>query len=262
VGEARLAYDLAGQGAPLVLVHAGIADRRMWDPQFLVFAEHFRVARCDLRGFGESEPVAGEFSHAADLLAVLDGLGLERAHLVGCSKGGSACLELALDHPERVSGLVLVGSGPSGFQFETPPPRQWDEVVAAFRAGDLDRTSELEVQIWVDGPHRALDQVDPAIRRLVFDMNRIALGHEVKGLGNELPPPIPAADRLGTLSTPTLVIVGELDQPTPVAAAEFMAARIPNARHIVLPDTAHLPNLELPAEFNRLVLGFLLSLAA
>jgi pimeloyl-ACP methyl ester carboxylesterase len=157
---------------------------------------------------------------------------------------------------------VLVGSGPSGFQFETDPPRQWDEVVSTFRAGDLDRTSELEVEIWVDGPNRAPDQVDPAIRRLVFDMNRIALANEVKELGAELPPAVPAAERLDTLRAPTLVLVGDQAQPTPQAAAEFMAARIPTARHVVLPDTAHLPNLEVPARFNRLVLDFLLGLAA
>src|SRR5262249_33479492 len=140
----------------LVLVHAGICDRRMWEPQMASFAQHFRVVAYDLRGFGQTDTPAGPYSHAADLAGLLDALGLERAHLLGCSRGGGVALDLALAQPERVSALVLVSSAPSGYQppqpvFQSP---QWPAVIAAFDAGDLERAAELEVQVWVDGPTR------------------------------------------------------------------------------------------------------------
>ena len=151
---ARLHYEIVGHGEPLVLVHAGIADGRMWDGQIAAFARRYRVIRYDMRGFGRSAMVEGPFSHHGDLRAVLDSLAIERAVFVGCSMGGRTIIDLALEHPERVSALVPVGSALSGFDAGEDPPEQWEELVAAEAAGELGRVSELEVQIWVDGPHR------------------------------------------------------------------------------------------------------------
>src|SRR5919112_4353346 len=110
VNGARIYYEVAGEGEPLVLVHAGIADSRMWEGQVAAFAARYRVVRFDLRGFGKTEMVEGPFSHHEDLRGLLDFLGVERTHLVGCSMGGGAVLDFALEYPERVGDLVLVGS--------------------------------------------------------------------------------------------------------------------------------------------------------
>ena len=257
VNGARVYYEVAGEGEPLVLVHAGIADSRMWEGQISSFAERYRVVRYDLRGFGKTRMVEGPFSHHEDLRGLLDSLGVERAHLVGCSMGGGAVLDFALVYPERAGNLVLVGSAIGGFSPDFGPPKEWDELVAADEAGDLARISELEVRMWVDGPGRSPEDVDASIRDLVREMNLIALKTEDADLGEEWEPEPPAADRLHNVYAPTLLIVGDEDQPRVFAAADLLEKELPNSRKVVMHGTAHLPNMERPEEFNRLVLDFL-----
>jgi pimeloyl-ACP methyl ester carboxylesterase len=257
VNGARLYYEIAGEGNPLVLVHAGIADGRMWDGQLAAFAPRYRVIRYDKRGFGRSAMVEGPYAHHEDLRALLDSLGIERAFLVGCSMGGRTIIDFALQNPGRVRALVLVGSAVSGFEAESYPPEQWEELLAADEAGDLERVSELEVRIWVDGPYRGPDQVDPGVRDLVREMNLIALKNEASGLGDERPLEPPAVDRLAEIQVPTLIIVGDRDRPEIVVRADILERSIQDARKVVMPETAHLPNMESPVEFNRVVLEFL-----
>ena len=256
INGARIYYEVAGAGHPLVLVHAGIADSRMWDDQFAAFAKQYRTVRYDLRGFGRTEMVAGPFSHREDLHGLLRFLGIDRAHLLGCSMGGATIIDFALERPGLISALVPVCAGVSGNKRSGPPPKEWAELEAADRAGDLERVSELEVRIWVDGPHRTPDQVDPAIRDKVRAMNLIAL-RTPEDLGSEGRLDPPAIGRLGEIGAPTLVIVGDLDQPHVVATADRLAAAVAGARRAVIAGAAHLPNMERPAEFNRLVLDFL-----
>jgi pimeloyl-ACP methyl ester carboxylesterase len=257
VNGARIYYEAAGAGEPLVLVHAGIADSRMWEAQFVAFSDHYRVIRYDMRGFGRTAMVEGLYSHHEDLGGLLDFLDVGRAHLVGCSMGGGTVLDFALEYPQRVGNLILVGPAVGGFRPDFDPPRQWDEIVAADEAGDLERISELEVQIWVDGPQRSPDDVDSSIRDLVREMNLIALQNEASGLGEEWEPEPPAADRLPDVQAPTQLMVGDEDQPKVFAAIDLLEKELPNARKVVMPGTAHLPNMEQPERFNRIVLDFL-----
>ena len=168
--------------------------------------------------------------------------------------GGGAVLDFALENPGRVGALVLVGAAVGGFEFDEEAPEEWDELVAADEAGDLERVSELEVRMWVDGPRRGPDVVDPAVRDLVREMNLIALENEALQLGEEAEPEIPAASRLSQIQAPTLVLVGDEDRPRTLAAADLLERELPNARKTVMTGTAHLPNMERPEEFNRLVL--------
>ncbi len=254
---ARLYYEIAGEGEPLVLVHAGIADGRMWDGQFAAFARRYQVIRYDMRGFGRSAMVRGPFSHHEDLRALLDSLGIERAFFVGCSIGGRTIIDFALEYPARVRALVPVGSALSGLDAGGDSPQQWEELVAAEDAGDLERVSELEVQIWVDGPYRGPDGVDSGVRDSVREMNLIALENEASGLGDERPLEPPAVNRLAEIQVPTLAIVGDLDWPETIGAADLLLRHIPGARRVVIPGTAHLPNMEKPQGFNRVVLEFI-----
>ncbi len=211
-------------------------------------------------GFGRSTHASAPFSHLDDLLAVLDVLGLGRAHLLGCSKGAGVCLDFTLQHPDRVSALVLVGGAPGGYEFTGSPPAQWEAMVAAYKAHDFDQAAELETQIWLDGNGRAPEQVDRALRDRVRAMSRQALDREEENERHEQPAPPNAIQRLGEVQVPVLVLVGDLDEPNLVAAAELMAARFPSAQAAVLHGTAHLPSLEQPEAFNRLVLDFLTTL--
>jgi len=212
-----------------------------------------------MRGFGESPPVAGEFSHVDDLVCLLHALGIERAHLIGCSKGGTVAIDVAVRHPALMAALIPVASNPSGYAFTADPPPLWDELVAAFERGDLERAAELEVQFWVVGLSRTPDDVDLAVRARVHEMDLIVLRSDTAELGTERTSP-PAIDRIAEIAAPTLVISGDLDDAEIISASEHMAATIPNARHAVMPGTAHLPNMERPAEFNSLVLDFLAGL--
>jgi 3-oxoadipate enol-lactonase len=257
VDGARLWHEIAGSGPPLALVHAGIADSRMWDDQMAPFAARHRVLRYDMRGYGRSPAVAGPFAHWRDLRGLLAALGLKRVALIGSSKGGSAALDLALAHPELVAALVLIGAPPEGFPIFDESTPQLEELETAFEAGDLERAAELDMQVWVDGPHRAPNEVDPVVRERALAMDLIALASEAAGLGDEQPLLPLAVERLDAVRTPTLIVTGDLDVPGVLRAGALMAQRIPGARTATIADAAHLPNMERPDVFAGIVLEFL-----
>lgn len=257
VNGTRLYYEVAGMGHPLVLIHAGIADSTMWDDQFAVFAKRYRVVRFDMRGFGQSEKPPESYAPHDDLYGLLRYLDIERAYLLGCSMGGSTVVDFALTHPNMADALVLVGAGVSGYSFEPGDlAARWDEIEAAFEAGDLALGTELETRMWVDGPYRTPDAVDPAVRAKAYAMGlRANEQYSEEGKAQPLDPP--ALGRLTEIRVPTLVIVGDQDVPNVLEQAELLASGIAPARKAVIPNTAHLPNMEQPAAFNRAVLDFL-----
>jgi pimeloyl-ACP methyl ester carboxylesterase len=226
----------------------------MWDGQFETFAAARKVLRYDRRGFGRTTQGADAFSHVEDLEAVLSHLNLGRATLVGCSQGAKIALDFALKHPGAVDALVLVAPAVSGYAHAAAPPPQYEEIERADAAGDVERVNELELQIWVDGPRRTPQEVDRRVRELVREMNLAAL---TSTAGEELPSGVNAAGRLGEVRVPTLVVAGDLDTPQTLEAAGALARGIDGARLEIIEGTAHLPNMERPEEFNRLVLEFL-----
>jgi 3-oxoadipate enol-lactonase len=256
---AVLAHEVAGSGPALLLVHAGIADRRMWDDQVEPFAEAgWTVVRADLPGFGETPLPDRPVALWAVLRDLLDHLGVERAVVVGCSLGGRAAIDLALAAPDRVRALVLVGSGLAGRRFQEPALFElWDRSEAAAERGDLQAAARVEVDTWVVGMGRDREAVDPEVRRRVAEMLLVAYAHGEADLEESDPP---AAGRLGQVAAPTLVLVGTHDRPDIHAIADALAGGIPGAERVDLPGTAHLPNMERPEEFNRVVLEFLAKL--
>lgn len=257
INGAKIYYEVSGEGQPLLMVHAGVANQSMWDDQFDVLAQKYKVVRYDMRGFGQSLPDAGDYQRHEDIRALLDFLEIDHAYLMGCSMGGKACMNFALDYPDRADALIMVASGPGGFSYEEWSPSPLDEEIeAAEQRADLERVNELEMQIFVDGRGRTPGQVHPALRKKVYDMNMIALQNEAL-LGRDVPPPTSAAQRIAQLQLPTLIIIGDLDEEYIARAADFMAAHIPGARKIVMHGTAHLPNMEFPEVFNAHVQAFL-----
>jgi len=258
-GGAQLYYETAGAGQPFIMIHAGVADSRQWNNEFAHFAQSHRVIRYDQRGFGKSEPADGEFSHLGDLNALLNHLQIhEPLILMGCSMGGGLAINFTLSHPSRVSALILVDSGPPGLQLDVPASPKFEQVEKAFAAGNLDLVAELETQIWFDGEGRTPAQVNQDARKLLYEMNRLALAHEVKELGKRQPDTeVPAVERLSELKIPVLILVGEHDSPFTLAAADYMRERIPSARKVVIKDAAHLPNMDHPQEFRNILRAFL-----
>jgi 3-oxoadipate enol-lactonase len=251
-------HDVHGEGPPVVLLHAGVSDSRLWKPQLDSFAQSHTVLRVDLPGFGNSPLETNPVSFRGAVRDAMDAEGIDRAALVGVSLGGNTALELALESPERVSALVLVGAG--------LPDHEWSEEVTSFFAaeeealerGDLDAAVDANLRMWLAGPRRGLDDIDPAQRELVGKMQKQAFrqqkGHEhVRML--RLDPP--ESERLAELRVPTLVVTGDEDVADIHRIADRLYAEIPGAERATIAAAAHLPSLERPEEFDRIVLGFL-----
>ncbi len=159
-----------------------------------------------------------------------------------------------------VAALVMVAAVPGGFALQGEPPRYVLDMWDAMEQGDLERASELQTRIWIDGPFREPHDVDPRVRERSAAMNRIALANQTMRKVDATPlNPLdpPAADRLDAIAVPTLVVVGELDNPELLRAADVMAHSIAGARQVRIPDSAHLPSMEEPERFNQAVLAFL-----
>lgn len=256
VHGARLAYEIQGAGPDVVLVHAGIADRRMWGAQVTALAPRYRVIRYDARGFGDSVQPEGRFSRSGDLAALLGALGVTRAALVGASMGGATSLDFTLEHPEMVAGLALVAPSIGG---RTPPAflqAYWDEEDAAIARGDLDAATEVNLRLWVDGLRRTPEQVDQAVRAQVAAMQRHAYDVARDDAEEQRLDP-PAITRLAEMRAPVLVLTGDLDLPDKLAVADELVAAISGARQQVIPGGAHMVNMERPAAFNAALLAFL-----
>jgi pimeloyl-ACP methyl ester carboxylesterase len=263
-GRARLYFETAGTGDALVFLHAGVSDSRMWDPQTQTFAEKYRVIRYDHRGFGKTKFPDEPFTLRDDLSNLLRHLNVKKAVLVGCSMGGATAIDFALEHPEAVAGLVLVGSGVSGLndpaQLSADAVRYWEELLSVIQKGDLDHAREMDAKYWIDGPSRAFSEVDPAYRDRARQLHRDNFSLERFARQEKSLTP-PAIGRLRAINTPTLVVIGDHDSEDLRKLADRLAAEIVGAR-LVHMKAAHLPSLEHPARFNRLLDEFLASLSA
>lgn len=260
LGNGQLYYEMAGDGFPLVLSHAAFLDSRMFDDLWEPLAQHFQVIRYDMRGYGRSSPVAGPVCRRADLARLLMHLGITRAHLVGCSNGGQIVLDLALEQPQQAASLTLVDSTPSGFELQGTPPRYMLEMFDAAQKGDIDRASELQIRIWLDGEHREPEQVDPELRKKALEMNRVPVAQNTFLLADAQPAnPLdpPANSRLEEVNCPTLIVAGSLDHTEVLRAADEMIARIPKARKDVIERSGHVPSYEQPKAFLKRLLEFL-----
>jgi pimeloyl-ACP methyl ester carboxylesterase len=260
VNGAQIAYDVAGNGPAVLLLHAGIGDRRMWDDQVPAFAEHFTVVRFDARGFGETRKPDTPFAPYEDAIGLLDHLGISRAHIVGVSMGSQTAIEATIAAPERVSALVAVGAR-TGTPVSPELRAGWERVDELYEAGDIAGAVEYELRMWVDGPDRSPDAVDPEMRERVREMNAALFTRDDEA-GEEIPLDPPAAERLAEISAPTLIVYGDKDVMDVRQAAGPLAAAILGAQLAVIPDAAHLPQMERPELFNEIVLGFLLEVAS
>lgn len=256
INGARIHYQREGAGIPVILLHAGVADHRMWEPQIRELSKQFDVVAPDMRGFGRSALPPQPWSPEEDVRGLIDELHLKPGHVVGCSIGGGLAIDFALAHPERISKLVLVGPGVNGIEFGPKYPELFAEAEAAEKAGDHRAMVEADARLWLDGPRRPRGFVKDPIRKLFFEMDDNFESDWEKA-------PIehaggPAAERLHEITAPTLIVVGDEDAPPIFDAVELLMEKVPHGRKAVIHDAAHLPNLEHPEEFNRIVLEFLL----
>lgn len=252
---APLAYELAGAGPVVVLVHAGIADRRMWDAQVGPLSDRFTVLRYDLRGFGESPDAPGRYAHHEQLLALLDHLGFEQVAGVGCSMGSYVLLSAAVVAPERFRHLVVLSPVIDGVEPTDSVRVAWREEAAALDVGDLTAAVEVNLATWFDGPHRAPGDVDPELRAWVGRMQADVFAHGLAGDEEELRPG--PGERLGDLNMPVCVVTGSLDQRWVLDCADHLAGSLPDVELHAVEDVAHLPSVEAPDRVTELLLDVL-----
>ena len=234
----------------VLLLHAGIADSRMWAPQISALeAAGHQVTAPDLPGYGETPLRPGEVDYVGHTASLLD----RPATVVGCSFGGRIALELAGARPDLVERLVLVGAGLGSWAWSDEARSGFAQEEEALEQGDLAAAAAAQARMWL-----AAD-ASVEVRGLTEEMTRrsyelqLPVGDEVTAVW----PDPPAADRLAAISAPTLVVVGSEDVPDIHEIANLLADGIPGAQRVVIDGAGHLPSLERPEELNRLLLEFL-----
>jgi pimeloyl-ACP methyl ester carboxylesterase len=228
----------------------------MWDDQFEAFAQHFRVVRYDMRGYGKSVPPTDEsYSHTDDLKVLLEHLRIDRAHVFGQSRGGAVAIDFALAHPEATSALVLVDPVLAGHSWSQEATRTDGAVWETAAKSGVEAGKAQWLAHPVFAPAREKPEVATRLERIISDYSG---WHLINADPVHYPDP-PAAQRLHEISASTLVVVGERDPPDFLVIADTLQ-QIPNARKVVLPGVGHMCNMESPSRFNEIVLDFLTEL--
>jgi pimeloyl-ACP methyl ester carboxylesterase len=245
----RLWYEREGEGFPVVLIHPGLWDARIWDAQFEEFSRHHDVLRYDARGYGRSDLPEAPYSDLRDLRYLLGELGIARCALVGCATGAQLAIDFALAYPSVVEAIVAVSPGLTGYRWNDPGLQTLvDEVDRAIHEGDLARAIEVEIAVWA--PTAAA--IDPRVRQIALD------NAHVLRLDDSLQEvPASAVTHLGDILAATLVVVGHLDLGEIHAIADLLVAQIPGASKRVVAEADQLVNVSKAEKFNRLVLDFL-----
>jgi len=263
VYKGSLYYEAGGSGRPILLIHAGVADCSMWDNQINFFSQSYRVIRYDMRGYGRSRTETTEFSNRQDIIDLFKLLGVEQACVIGISRGGQIAIDFTLEHPECVSALVPVAAGISGYDFQPGDSEKAKHEFELFTHMDelwekkaFNELADLEVHAWADGPSQPVGRAPSKLRDYI---RKIVLANYTRQDGHATPQPLvpPATGRLREIHVPTLILVGEYDELSTLAMADKLERDIPNARKVVLSDTAHMIPLEQPVNFNEMVLNFL-----
>ncbi len=246
-------YEVQGKGPAIVLLHGGFGDCRMWNGQFDALAENHQVVRYDQPGFGQSSKPEAAYSPVSVLLLLLDHLGIHKAYLIGNSMGGTLAIDFTLLHPDRIAGIVVVGSGPDGY----PIPKEDQDKMNAVFSTAAQKGLPAAVELWLTNPMVAVAMSNAGTKELLSKMvNDNSSIFLMRFWPIEKMEP-PGMRRLQEIKTPTLIIVGEKDTPLIRELAGAAASGISGAKQIVIQDADHLPQMERPAEFNKAVLDFL-----
>jgi len=255
----NLYYETAGEGPPLVLIHAGFLDSRMWDDQFQLFPKGARVIRYDVRGYGKSSQPGEEYSDAEDLFALLKHLNIESASILGVSNGGRIALDFVSVHPSMVNSLILVSPGIGGYKSSGPEEdREWEELDKkgdlqdlAISENRIDDAINMDLEIWASAQ-------SATSKSRILEIAK-ANSHIHKNPPNKLQksPEPPAFTKLNQIHIPTILIVGDRD----VKGMQLMTKRlhelIPGSKLSVIRGADHIANMSRPEEFNAIVSSFL-----
>ena len=236
--------------APVLMLHSIGTNLHLFDPQAAALARNHHVIRMDLRGHGLSGVTRGPYSmslHARDALALLDALGVRKAHVVGVSLGGHLLGDAPAEAPGRVVSLVLMDTAA-----EFPPPDAWQQRIDIVGAQGMAGLVDMVMPRWVTDASLASSQ---GLRRMLLATDAEGYAGSSAALRDAR-----AAEIAGRISCPATVVVGERDVPTPVGAAEALRDMIPGSRLVIIPEAAHLPTLERAEASTAAILDHLAAL--
>jgi len=255
VDGTQLYYEVAGEGRPLVLVHSGGFDRRIWEEQVSAFADHYKVICYDVRGHGQSALPTKPYSDSEDLASLLQWLQVENAHLVSLSMGGRILIDFALAHPEMIDCLILVAPDLSGYAFSGEHIQGWIKIVTSIEHEDGTPAGDL----WLQSPYLLPAMENPAVARqlrpIARENARTWLIHPLLARDPFVVPS--AAQRLSEIHAPTLLVVGDRDTSDVENMVRLLENGITGIQKVVISGAGHIVNMEKPTEFNRVVLEFL-----
>lgn len=262
VHEGNIFFEDSGSGLPVVLIHAGYLDSRMWDGQMDSLTEKYRVIRYDVRGFGKSSKPRGNYSDASDLKALLDHIGIEKTVLVGVSNGGRISLDFTVENPDRVLALALVDSGVKGYESTEDPDTLWgslgklvSQYLSLRSKGKFRDAAEIDVDYWThllsgDARKKVLDMAAENVNTDADDPDRF-----------QVSPDPPAFERLSSLTMPVVIMLGDKDRKGILDIGEKLHEGITGSSIVFIKDADHIPVLTQPEKFRDALLRFLSGLS-
>lgn len=252
-GNAKIYYEVRGDGEPLILVNGNGLDLEMWNPQIEVLAREFRIIRYDLRGIGKSSAPDETFSHSEDIYNLLKFLGVEKAHVVALSFGGAFAIDFAFEHSETVKSLTLAAAITSDFRDE------YLEGLCSLSQIAKEKGTAEAIETLVQIPTFIAPENTKTIEETRDNFLRNARAFETDFPAIRLwrPPQVSIDEMLAAINSPVLIIVGEKDDVSIHDIADKLQDRIKNAQKITIKNAAHIINLEKPKEFNSATVDFL-----
>lgn len=255
VNGASLYYEIAGEGEVVVFLHSGFTDLRLWDDQFDFLEKYFKVIRYDVRGFGKSDRPSEPFSHFEDLKELFNYLGIEKAHLVGVSMGGSIAIDFTLQYPELVQCLVLSGSSLNGYKLNADETAK-QMSLAGMSIAKKDENLIQSVEFMLDNPiwRQSNWKAHQRLKDMFMSTSLEWALEDIEIIANP-----PASERLSEISKETLLVIGSEDSQPIKEVIKVLELGITNAKKVQIEGTGHLPNLDKPDEFNKIILEFLIN---
>ncbi len=257
INNTRLFYSIKGEGEPLVLLHGvPFNDLRIWDYQVDTLARKYKVVCYDHRGYGKSDVPVSSFSYFDDLKSLIEALELKKVSMIGSSFGGSVAIEFALKYPEFLKSLILVGPALNGYPY---PPEFMTEAMNMYMTA-YSEGPEAAIEKCIENPF--WEYFFPSPERKEARAKVLQITRDAKKcfswdprIAAVLEPS--ASERLNEIRIPTLIILSNRESDFNIEAGEYIHKNIENSTKVVIPDCGHLPHVENPEEFNRIVLNFL-----
>ncbi|MCM3216691.1 alpha/beta hydrolase [Niallia taxi] len=252
---ANIYFQTKGTGENLLLLHAGIADSRMWDKEFHLFSEKYRVVSLDLPGFGSSEFTGGSYSYSNIINELLTYLDINSTHILAASFGAKIAIDFYLDTPEKCLSLALLSPALSGWEDSSYIQEYEEEEEKLLHEGKLEETAQFNYETWI------LRNRDP--KDIKSDVKKLVIDMQIKALTK--PEPEYPCEEMGIednilkikdIQAPVLIINGKYDVQDFHGISELIGKELPSSKRITIPDAAHLANLESPDLFYELVSEF------